>query len=393
MSSSLTTLTPFHLKQLYRGKKKDSYYRFDFSNDERWDAMLKAVNAALQEVSQIPTLEINSVDRKSRWIILPMPLDTNHGDINRALIAFHLRIEPLTKNGIERHRLNNLKSQYPKMIVQAATHEKLLELEKKSADSSESKILVNSTNVREVAGLIINTLNIGSGSSSIQTMCKSLSLQTDEEFNPKPTKKNPKPKPTQAFRNLQNYIVTQKQRSDKTKKNLKHLWADRDVRDEVRNHFYEEEVSEKRNCYGARFSFTKRFWDDGSFKQYIKYKLYGYYKLDRADLEWLWVIYVDYKHNADNVWCEKSMLSFKEYLDQVTVSVEESGKEFVEKPTEYFTNFTTRRDYNIAAGDLLRFCYDCLAKGKVNEEIASISEISQEVVEEEVVEEVVEEIE
>ena len=63
MSSSSTTPTPFHLKQLYRGKKKDSYYRFDFSNDERWDAMLKAVNAALQEVSQIPTLEINFVDK------------------------------------------------------------------------------------------------------------------------------------------------------------------------------------------------------------------------------------------------------------------------------------------------------------------------------------------
>ena len=378
MSSSLTTSTPFHLKQLYNYAKKDGYYRFDFSNDERWEAMLKAVNAKLQEVSQLPTLEINFVDRKSRWIILPMLLDTNDGHchINRMLCDFYLRIEPLTKNGIERHRLNNLKSQYPRIIVQAATHEKLLELEKKSADSSESKILVNSTNVREVAGLIINTLNIGSGSSSIQTMCQSLSLQTDEEFNPKP-----KPNPNRAFRNLQNYIVTQKQRSDKTKKNLKHLWADRDVRDEVRNHFYEEEVSEKRNCYGARFSFTKRFWDDGSFKQYIKYKLYGYYKLDRADLEWLWVIYVDYKHNADNVWCEKSMLSFKEYLDQVTVSTEESGKEFVEKPTEYFTNFTTRRDYNIAAGDLLRFCYDCLAKGEVGEEL-STSELSEELREE-----------
>jgi hypothetical protein len=382
-SSTTTTLTPFHLKQLYtHGKKDGCYYKFDFSNDERWDAMLKAVNVALQEVSQIPTLEINFVDRKSRWIILPMPLGANHGDINRMLCDFYLRIEPLTKNGIERHRLNNLKSQYPRIIVQAATHEKLLELEKKSADSSESKIFVNSTNVREVAGLIINTLNIGSGSSSIQAMCQSLSLQTDEEFNPKPTKKNPKPKPTQAFRNLQNYIVTQKRRSEKTKKNLKHLWADRDVRDEVRNHFYEEEVSEKRNCYGARFSFTKRFWDDGSFKQYIKYKLYGYYKFDRTDLEWLWVIYVDYKHNADNVWCEKSMLSFKEYLDQVTVPTEEpteesgkeSGKESVEKPTEYFTNFTTLRDYNISPGDLLRFCYDCLAKGKVSEELSYVNE-------------------
>jgi len=378
MSSSLTTSTPFHLKQLYTHGKKDGYYRFDFSDNERWEAMLKAVNAALQEVSQIPTLEINFVDRKSRWIILPMPLDTNEGHchINRALIAFHLRIESITKNGIERHRLNNLKSQYPKIIVQAATHEKLLELEKKSADSSESKILVNSTNVREVAGLIINTFNFGSGSSSIQTMCQSLSLQTDEEFNPKP-----KSNPNRAFQNLQNYIVTQKQRSEKTKKNLKHLWSDRDVRDEVRNHFYEEEVSEERNSYDARFSFTKRFWDDGSFKQYIKYKLYGLYKFDRADLEWLWVIYVDYKYNADHVWSEESMLSFKEYLDQVTVStdesVEESVKESVEKPIEYFTNFTTRRDYNIAVGDLLRFCYDCLAKGKVNEEVSELSELSE----------------
>ena len=391
MSFSTTTLTPFRLKQLYRGRNKDSYYRFDFSNDERWDEMLKAVNAKLQEVSQIPTLEINFVDRKSRWIVIPtMPLDKNtiNVHIDRALMAFHLRIEPLTKNGIHRHRLNNLKSQYPRIIVQAATHEKLLELEKKSADSSESKILVNSTNVREVAGLIINTLNIGSGSSSIQAMCQTLSLQTDEEFNPKPTKKKPKPKPTQAFRNLQNYIVTQKRRSEKTKKNLKHLWADRDVRDEVRNHFYEEEVSEKRNCYGARFSFTKRFWDDGSFKQYVKYKLYGYYKFDRADLEWLWVIYVDYKHNADNVWCEKSMLSFKEYLDQVTVSTEESGKESVEKPTEYFTNFTTLRDYNISPGDLLRFCYDCLAKGKVSEELSYVNEELSEELDEELSEDV-----
>ena len=360
--TSSTTLTPFHLKQLYRGKKKDSYYRFDFSNDERWDAMLKAVNATLQEVSQMPTLEINSVDRKSRWIVIPtMPLDKNTIEvhINRALIAFHLRIEPLTKNGIKRHRLNNLKSQYPKMIVQAATHEKLLELEKKSAASSESKILVNSTNVREVAGLIINTLNIGSGSSSIQTMCHTLSLQTDEEFNPKPTKKNPKPKPTQAFRNLQNYIVTQKQRSEKTKKNLKQLWDDEDVRDEVRAHFCDDS---EHNSYDARFSFTKRFWDDGSFKQYIKYKLYGYYKFDRADLEWLWVTYVDYKYNADHVWCEESMLSVKEYLDQVAGS------------KEYFTKFTSLRDYNIAVGDLLRFCYDCLVKGEVNEEVSEVGE-------------------
>ena len=367
-----TTSTPFHLKQLYNYAKKDGYYRFDFSNDECWEAMLKAVNAALQEVSQLPTLEINFVDRKSRWMILPMPLDTNHGDINRALLAFHLRIEPLTKNGIQRHRLNNLKSQYPRIIVQAATHEKLLELEKKSTDSSESKILVNSTNVREVAGLIINTLNIGSGSSSIQTMCNHLSLKTDEEFkNSKPTEEEPKPKPTQAFRNLQNYIVTQKRRSEKTKKNLKYLWADEDVRDEVRAHFSEDP---EHNNYNARFSFTKRFWDDGSFKQYIKYKLYGLYKFDRADLEWLWVTYVDYSYKADHVWCKETMPSFKEYLDQVTVSTEESGKESgkesVEKPTEYFTNFTTRRDYNIAAGDLLRFCYDCLAKGKVNEEMS-----------------------
>ena len=377
MSSSLTTPTPFHLKQFYKYEKRYGYYRFDFSDNERWEAMLKAVNAALQEVSQIPTLEINFVDRKSRWMILPMPLDTNHSDINRALLAFHLRIEPITKNGIVRRGLNNLKSQYPKMIVECATHEKLLELEKKSADSSESKILVNSTNVREVAGLIINTLNIGSGSSSIQAMCKTLSLQTDEEFkNPKPTEEEHKPKSNQAFRNLQNYIVTQKERSEKTKKNLKYLWADRDVRDEVRAHFYEEEDSEKRNSYAARFSFTKRFWDDGSFKQYIKYKLYGYYKFDRADLEWLWVTYVDYKYNADHVWCKESMLSFKEYLDQVTVSVEKS----VEKSVEYFTNFTTRRDYNIAAGDLLRFCYDCLAKGKVNEEPSYVNEeLSEEV--------------
>jgi len=88
-SSTTTTLTPFRLKQLYtHGKKDGCYYKFDFSNDERWDAMLKAVNAALQEVSQTPTLEINFVDRKSRWIILPMPLGANHGgDINRALIA------------------------------------------------------------------------------------------------------------------------------------------------------------------------------------------------------------------------------------------------------------------------------------------------------------------
>jgi hypothetical protein len=251
------------------------------------------------------------------------------------------------------------------MIVQAATHEKLLELEKKSVDSSsESNIVVNSTNVREVAGLIINTLNFGSGSDSIQTMCQTLSLKTDDEFNPKPTKEKPKPKPNQAFRNLQNYIVTQKQRSDQTKKNLKHLWADEDVRYEVRDHFCEDPAH---NSYDARISFTKRFWDDGSFKQYVKYKLYGYYKLDRADLEWLWVTYVDYKYNADHVWCEESMISFKEYLDQVTMS------------KEYFTNFTTRRSYNIAAGDLLRFCYDCLAKGKVNEEIG---DISQEVVEE-----------
>ena len=362
MSSSTTTSTPFQLKQLYNYAKKYGYYRFDFSNDERWEAMLKAVNAKLQEVSQIPTLEIEIVDRKSRWMILPMPLNTNKDHINKALHDLHIRIVPVTKTTIERHRLNNLKSRYPKMIVQAATHEKLLELEKKSVDSSsESKIVVNSTNVREVAGLIINTLNFGSGT---QTMCQTLSLKTDDEFNPKPTKEKPKPKPNQAFRNLQNYIVTQKQRSDQTKKNLKHLWADEDVRYEVRDHFCEDPAH---NSYDARFSFTKRFWDDGSFKQYVKYKLYGYYKLDRADLEWLWVTYVDYKYNADHVWCEESMISFKEYLDQVAGS------------KEYFTNFTARRSYNIAAGDLLRFCYDCLAKGKVNEEIG---DISQEVVEE-----------
>ena len=199
-TTSTTTSTPFQLKQLYDYTKKYGYYRFDFSNDERWEAMLKAVNAALQEVSQIPTLEIEIVDRKSRWMILPMPFNTNKDHINKALHDLHIRIVPVTKNTIERHRLNNLKSQYPKMIVQAATHEKLLELEKKSVDSSsESKIVVNSTNVREVAGLIINTLNIGSGSSSIQAMCKTLSLQTDEEFNPKPTKKNPNQSQTRHF--------------------------------------------------------------------------------------------------------------------------------------------------------------------------------------------------
>ena len=129
------------------------------------------------------------------------------------------------------------------------------------------------------------------------------------------------------------------------------MWADEDIRYEVRDHFCDDS---EHNSYDARFSFTKRFWDDGSFKQYIKYKLYGYYKGDRADLEWLWVTYVDYKYNADHVWCEKSMISFKEYLDQVVGS------------KEYFTKFTAQ-SYNIAAGDLLRFCYDCLAKGKVNE--------------------------
>ena len=356
MSSSTTTptttSTPFQLKQL---ENKGDYYRFDFSNDERWEAMLKAVNAALQEVSQIPTLEIEIVDRKSRWMILPMPLDTNEDHISRInilLYDLHIRIVSVTKNTIERHRLNILKSQYPKMIVQAATHENLLELEKKSADSSESKILVNSTNVREIASLVINTLNFGS---ETQAMCQTLSLQTDEEFKPKPTKEKSKTKtkPNRAFQNLQNYIVTQKQRSDQTKKNLKHLWADEDVRYEVRDHFCEDPAH---NSYDARFSFTKRFWDDGSFKQYVKYKLYGYYKLDRADLEWLWVTYVDYKYNADHVWCEKSMISFKEYLDQVAGS------------KEYFTKFTAQ-SYNIAAGNLLRFCYDCLAKGKVNDEI------------------------
>jgi len=101
------------------------------------------------------------------------------------------------------------------MIVQVATHENLLELEKKSADSSESKILVNSTNVREVAGLVINTLNFGSDT---QAMCQTLSLQTDEEFKPNPTKEKPKPKPNRAFQNLQNYIATQKQISEQTKK-------------------------------------------------------------------------------------------------------------------------------------------------------------------------------
>lgn len=352
MSTPTTTSTPFQLKQL---ENKGDYYRFDFSNDERWEAMLKAVNAALQEVSQIPTLEIEIVDRKSRWMILPMPLDTNENHISRInnlLYDLHIRIVSVTKNTIERHRLNILKSQYPKMIVQAATHENLLELEKKSADSSESKILVNSTNVREIASLVINTLNFGS---ETQAMCQTLSLQTDEEFKPKPTKEKSKTKtkPNRAFQNLQNYIVTQKQRSEQTKKNLKHLWADEDIRYEVRTHFCDDS---EHNSYDARFSFTKRFWDDGSFKQYIKYKLYGYYKGDRADLEWLWITYVDYKYNADHVWCEKSMISFKEYLDQVAGS------------KEYFTKFTAQ-SYNIAAGDLLRFCYDCLAKGKVNEEI------------------------
>ena len=50
-TTSTTTSTPFQLKQLYNYAKKYGYYRFDFSNDERWEAMLKAVNAKPEKKS------------------------------------------------------------------------------------------------------------------------------------------------------------------------------------------------------------------------------------------------------------------------------------------------------------------------------------------------------
>jgi len=251
--------------------------------------------------------------------------------------------KPKTPNQIERARLNHCKSQLSNWLLSALTPVSLKQLQIAGEDEKGEKLVVNSTNLKILSALVVNSLCVGS--SSLLAFCKECATLSDETLKTR----NPL-----AFQNLRNQIAKQKTTAAKTLEIMQQFCLNPNVINELQQHY--DEVNE-RDYFDGTFpsiSFTKRFrcyCTNFPCCSREKRNMHAIYKLYRHELEWLWQFYAEYREDTKE----------KQWTEDGTQVVPPEFKEVLAKKTKCFTNYTHTFDYEITPGNLFRFCFDRLS--------------------------------
>lgn len=252
--------------------------------------------------------------------------------------------KPKTPNQIERARLNHCKSQLSNSLLDALTPAAIRQLQTAGEEEKEEKLVVNSTNLKILGALIVNSLCVGS--STLLDSCKELATLTDEKLKTR----NPL-----AFQNLRNQIAKQKDTAAKTQEIMQQFCLNPNVINELNQHY--EDVNTRDDFDGTfpAISFTKRFrcnCVNFPFCSKEKRNMHAIYKLHRNELEWVWQFYAEYREDTKE----------KQWTEDGNQVVPPEFKEVLATKTKCFTRYTHTLDYAITPGNFFRFCFDRLSK-------------------------------
>lgn len=252
--------------------------------------------------------------------------------------------KPKTPNQIERARLNHCKSQLSNSLLNALTPAVIRHLHTTGEEEKGEKLVVNSTNLKTIVAIVVNSLCIGS--STLLDSCKEWTSLSDELLKTR----NPL-----AFQNLRNQIAKQQNTAAKTQEIMQQFCLNLNVINELEQHYEDVNTRDDFNGTFPAISFTKRF------RCYCvnfpccskeKRNMHAIYKLHRNELEWVWQFYAEYREDTKE----------KQWNEDGTVVVPPEFKDVLAKKTKCFTRYTHTLDYAITPGNFFRFCFGQLSK-------------------------------